>query len=507
MVKIIKTLGTLYLSFIALHTIAAMPADAEDEKADDNEEDTTSVTPSIEPYSQRQKCKPNTNSCKNGYSCIRFNSDKEDEYSCIKTELAFCESGEYCQTNLGTNFKFCYQPPWNKNTKDKPQCFTEQNAGSHCLYDYHCVNNLICDTNNNICISSRVGDLEDVSTGNYDFEGKSGGSGTILGINKWVFIGAVSFPVVVLFFCMWCWLIGRSSSKAIERKKKERYEKEIKELTIPQTKEDNAEGQTGTPKLTSANAQKEIEEEVGKRTFKSLFSKKKSEADIKTKNDTTTKEESIDISTTKVGGNAPINTTTTSDTQQKMKKNLSLASLEEKGEKEKGKSTTTGNTRTPKKATKTPSTPGTSSAASLAVSSGSTAGKPRGTKKKAATGAKKNNKKTSSSTGNDTNTNSTSSKQSSQRGLVNNAANLSSALSGQSASYFSGVTAVDPQSALYYQQMYSAAAAQAAAAQNPYYASYLQNPYYAAAAAQNAAYYAQDPNLMYGTYPNTTTYQ
>jgi len=501
MVKIIKTLGTLYLSLIALHTITAKPADT-----DDKPEDTTTTEPIIEQYSKRQKCKPNTKSCKEGYSCIRFNSDKEDEYSCIQTELAFCDSDEYCQNTLGKNYKYCYQPPWNKDVKNKQQCFEQQNSGSHCLYDFHCVNNLTCE--NNICVSS-VGNLEDVTQGNYDFEGKSTGSGTILGINKWVFIGAVSFPVVVLIFCIWCWLIGRSSSRAIERRKKERYEKEIKELTIPQTSKDKTESNAGTPKPKYYDPQKEIEEEVGKRTFKSLLSKRKKnkEAANKTEEDKKNgaKEESIDISTTKVGGNAPINTSSTSDTQQKMKKNLSSADLEEnekeKGkEKEKEKSSSSGTTRNMKKATKTPSTPGASSSASLAVSSTSATGKPRGTKKKAATGAKKT-KKTSTSTGNDTNTNSTSSKQSSQRGLVNNAANLSSALSGQSASYFSGVSTVDQQNALYYQQMYNAAAAQ-----NPYYASYLQNQYYAAAA-QNAAYYAQDPNLMYGAYPNTTNYQ
>jgi len=330
MVKIIKTLGTLYLSLIALHTITAKPANTED-KPEDETEDTTSTGQIIEEYSKRQKCKPNTKSCKEGYSCIRFNSDKEDEYSCVKTELAFCDSDEYCQNTLGKNYKYCYQPPWNKDVKDKQQCFEQQNSGSHCLYDYHCVNNLMC--NNNICVSS-IGNLEDVTQGNYDFEGKSTGSGTILGINKWIFISAVSFPVIVLIFCIWCWLIGRSSSRAIERRKKERYEKEIKELSIPQTSKEKTESNAGTPKPKYYDPQKEIEEEVGKRTLKSLLSKRKKnkEATKKTEEDKKngTKEESIDISTTKVGGNAPINTTTTSDTQQKNEKEFIIGKFRRK---------------------------------------------------------------------------------------------------------------------------------------------------------------------------------
>jgi len=518
MVKIIKTLGKIYLAIIALHTIAAKPAvevekeeTAKTETAKTEIENTSTVTDTspIKPLSERTRCKEMTKSCEDGFSCIRFNSDKENEFTCIQNEFAFCEDPSECISRLGENYKFCYVPPWSRNASAKKQCFTEQASGSPCLTDAHCVNTLQCI--DNICISPRNSFLREGT------EDENKGDGTILGINKWIFIVAVSFPFAVLFLCMWCWLIGRSSSKTIENRKKEKYEKELKEYSLSQNKKDGP---------LYVNPQKQLEEEVGIRTFKSLFRRKKAEeANTTTATTTTTndkktndKQES-DISNTKVGGKAPINTTT-SDTQQKMKKNLSSTNSEDKD-----KNSNSGDSRTSKKSTDATKTtaktaakpkittknanknttrnavksPSTSSATSPAMSSPS--GKPRANKKKAA-GAKKAKKASS----NDTNTNSTSSKQSSQRGLVSNAANLSSALSGQSASYFNGASPIDTQSALYYQQMYGNPAA-AAAAQNQYYASYLQNPYYAAAAAQNAAYYGQDPNLMYGAYPNTTNYQ
>jgi len=519
MVKIIKTLGKIYLAIIALHTIAAKPAvevekeeTAKTETAKTEIENTSTVTDTspIKPLSERTRCKEMTKSCEDGFSCIRFNSDKENEFTCIQNEFAFCEDPSECISRLGENYKFCYVPPWSRNASAKKQCFTEQASGSPCLTDAHCVNTLQCI--DNICISPRNSFLREGT------EDENKGDGTILGINKWIFIIAVSFPFAVLFLCMWCWLIGRSSSKTIENRKKEKYEKELKEYSLSQNKKDGP---------LYVNPQKQLEEEVGIRTFKSLFRRKKAEeANTTTATTTTTndkktndKQES-DISNTKVGGKAPINTNTTSDTQQKMKKNLSSTNSEDKD-----KNSNSGDSRTSKKSTDATKTtaktaakpkittknanknttrnavksPSTSSATSPAMSSPS--GKPRANKKKAA-GAKKAKKASS----NDTNTNSTSSKQSSQRGLVSNAANLSSALSGQSASYFNGASPIDTQSALYYQQMYGNPAA-AAAAQNQYYASYLQNPYYAAAAAQNAAYYGQDPNLMYGAYPNTTNYQ
>jgi len=508
MVKIIKTLGKIYLSLIALHTIAAMPA-AKDAAEEENGEvkteieNTSSISP-IKPFSERQRCKAKTLSCEEGSSCIRFNSDKEDEYTCIQNEFAFCESAEECKARLGETYEFCYVPPWNTNQNGKKQCFTVQSNGSPCLTHAHCGNDLQCI--DNVCIYPRSGNFNS----DFDSEGEIKGNGTILGINKWVFIATVGFPFVVFILCMWCWLIGRSSSKSIENQKRQRYEKELKEYSLPENKKDGP---------LYVNPQKQLEEEVGIRTFRSLFRRKKPEDTNTTTNDqkTNDKQES-DISNKKVGGNAPINTSTTSDTQQKMKKNLSSTNLDDKD-----KNSNSGDSRTSKKSTDAAKVPGktaakpkivtknanknttknaikspsSSSATSPAMSSPS--GKPRATKKKAA-GAKKAKKASS----NDTNTNSTSSKQSSQRGLVNNAANLSSALSGQSASYFNGASPIDTQSALYYQQMYGNAAA---AAQNQYYASYLQNPYYAAAAAQNAAYYGQDPNLMYGAYPNTTNYQ
>ena len=514
-IKIIQSLSKLYLSLFAINYVAGKPADekASDSKTektektdtDDSKTETTETSSKktdttsektesssdsvgvskIPSFNQRTKCQPNTKSCDDGYSCVRFNGDGENNFTCVQTDLAFCDNEGECQSKLGGNYKYCYMPPW-ANSSNRKQCFTEQVSGSHCLYDIHCVNNLSCVKN--VCVSSTVGNLEDTTTPDINFDSKQKGNGTILGINKWIFISAVSFPVLVLILCIWCWLIGRSSSKKIENKKKEKYEKELKDLTVPGQKKDKAGSET-----TYVNPQKEIEEEVGKRGFRSLFSKKKGE-DVKEVEEKDNNNDELDISTSKVGGKPPINTSTTNDTQKKMKNNLTLNNVAEKN-----------GARTRKNAgIKSPSTPA-SSVASFANSTASSAqGKPR-TKKKA-TGvntAGKKTKKTTSSSNNDT-TNSTSSKQSSQRGLVNNASNMSSALSGQSASYFSTVSSLDPQSALYYQQMYQAAA------QNPYYASYMQNPYYAAAAqaaaAQSAAYYAQDPSALYN-YQNQSGYQ
>jgi len=497
-INIIKTLVRIYLSLLIFQTVTAKPADKSSAKSDSkkdlpsstkNSSPSTTVNNSKVDIGNKKKCQPNTNSCDTGYSCIRFNSDKENNYTCVKNEYAYCTSGNYCKEKLGNNYKFCYTPPWNKSGRQ--QCFTEQISGSHCLYNIHCVNNLDCVKN--VCVSTSLGDLDDPSS-NYDGDGKNNNKNTILGINKWIFISAIAFPIIVLCFFIWCWIIGRSSSKNIENKKKERYENELKENALPHNNKNNKNQNSAPESPKYVDPRKEIEEEVGKRGFRSLFSKKKKEEEDETPKKSDPAD--VDVSSPKSGSKSPTNTNT-SDTPKK-KKNLTLVNLNEKN-----------TTRPPKKATpalKSPTTPAgskTSSVASFRDSGSNTSSghsKPRVPKKKPAV---KKAKKTGSHAGNDTNTNnSSSSKQSSQRGLVNNASNMSSALSGQSASYFSGVSSLDAQSALYYQQMYNAAAAQAAA-QNPYYASYMQNPYYAAAAAQSAAYYAQDPNAVYGsTYQN-----
>jgi len=530
-INILQSLGKLYLSLVTLHTmngVAAFPAESKstnkttstedktsstssssssDNKENKTSSETTSSTNNESELGSGQVCQPNTNSCGVGENCIRFDTDKNDKYTCYKTEFAFCESNDYCKTNLGDKYKYCYLPPWASGPNQKKQCFTEHSIGFPCVNDIHCANNLSCV--DNVCTSKS-------NSSGYDFNESTGvpkNDGNILGINKWVFISVVSFPVVVFIFCLWCWIIGRSSSKTIENKKKEKYENELKSLTIPnnqdtENKKHNSKIQNDvTPKYV--DPQKEIEEEVGKRGFRSLFSKKKKNEEIE--NEPTT----VDISSSKVGGKAPINTSATTDTQKKMKKNLTLVNLADKN--------ANGKKVVSKKSPSTPAGSKTSSVASFRQEAGSTtssvtntpnktAAKTRATKKKpgATTGAKKV-KKGPSSSGNDTNTNnSTSSKQSSQRGLVNNASTMSSALSGQSSSYFSGVSSLDAQSAIYYQQMYNAAAAQAAV-QNQYYASYMQNPYYAAAAQQNAAYYAaaaQDPShsALYGNYQNSSAY-
>jgi len=411
--------------------------------------------------------------------------------------MAYCNSDDYCKTNLGKSYKYCYIPPWESKGTLK-QCFTEHNVGGQCRLDIHCVNTLTCKDNR--CNAKGFENLDE-----YINEDEDHKDNNILGINKWIFIGALAFPALIFVLCLWCWFIGRSSSKHIEDEKKAKYENELKKLTIPSNNNSNRKSaRTDSMALSEAshqrytNPQKEIEEEVGKRGFRSLFRKKRGE-DSLTKNEPS----SVDISTSKVGGKAPINTSTASDTQQKMK---NLTNNTKKGAAKRSPITPTPGT----------SLAGSSRASSIASFPGSTTSsnqnrqnKPRVNKKKPVA-PKKPKKGATSSTGNDTN-NSTSSKQSSQRGLVNNASNMSSALSGQSSSYFSGVSSLDAQSVLYYQQMYNAAAAQAAAAQNPYYAQYMQNPYYAAAAAAtaNAAYY-QDPNAtaMYAAnYQNQQGYQ
>ncbi|ORX41840.1 hypothetical protein BCR36DRAFT_587698 [Piromyces finnis] len=507
--KTIPSINKLYLSLFAINFVAGKPAEkpsnakventkpstekpsnekTEPEKTNDssnnatnddtsnNTTETNSLIPP--PIDKRILCKPNTNSCDEGYSCIRFN--KDNEYSCIKTEVAYCENDKYCKETLGSKYEHCYTPPWIKT--DLKQCFEKQSIGSHCKSDIHCVNNLSCV--NDVCTSSSgTSSLDDTSS-----LSENTSNGNILGINKWIFISAISFPAIVFILCMWCWCIGRSSSKHLENIKKARYEKELKENTIASY--NNKDKVSSPTTSTYVNPQKEIEEEVGKRGFRSLFNKKKGEEkeeDIEGK-----KESERDISSSKVGGQPPINTSTTSDTQQKMKTNLSLVNLAEKN----------GAVRTRKNnGMKSPSTPASSVTSFANSTTSSKQGKVRTAKKKTGNATAGKKAKKASSTTNDA-TNSNSSKQSSQRGLINNASNMSSAISGQSASYFSSL---DPQSALYYQQMYNAAAAQAAA-QNQYYASYMQNPYYAAAAAQSAAYYGQDPNVMYN-YQHQQGYQ
>lgn len=564
-INILRSIGKLYLSLLAFQTmngVMAFPAETKstsktassdnDKKSSssgsstDNSESSsssstdskTSSSPNKSDLGSGQICQPNTNSCGTGESCIRFDTDKEDKFTCHKTELAFCESNDYCKKVLGESYKHCYVPPWSNGLNQKKQCFTEHGIGSTCVNDIHCANTLSCV--DNVCVSNSK------NSSGFDFDSaaatsSSGGNGTILGINKWVFISVIAFPILILIFCFWCWIIGRSSSKDIENKKKEKYENELKKLTLPSTVNNNNGGTSDKRKSTATNngevivpnyvnPQKEIEEEVGKRGFRSLFSRKKKGDDeaagtaTGTSTTTATAKEatSVDISSsTKVGGKAPINTSITSDTQKKMKKNLTLVNLADKNNSGAAAHARKVNGK------KTPSTPvGSSKHSSIAsfaqdtASNASSAATPSKAAAKARVGNKKKTspKKSSkgpSSSGNDTN-NSTSSKQSSQRGLVNNASGMSSALSGQSASYFSNVSALDAQS--YYQQMYNVAAAQAAAAQNPYYALYMQNPsYYAAAAQQSAATYyaaaaaaaAQNPNasLLYGTYQNPTGYR
>ncbi|ORX87245.1 hypothetical protein BCR32DRAFT_264435 [Anaeromyces robustus] len=505
--KLLKSLGKIYLTLLTLQAIVALPAISS--KSTSEPTTTISSSASSKPGNStsietsngdsKVKCKPNTQSCQDGYSCIRFNSDKENNYTCVKDEEAYCESDDYCKTKLGKNFKYCYIPPWMSKGTLK-QCFTEQDVGGACRLDIHCVNTLTC--KNNRCVSKEYDGLDDESNGNEETNRKDN---TIFGINKWIVISALAFPVLIFVLCLWCWFIGRSSSKHMEDEKKAKYESELKKMTLPSNNNNSNRKSAKTDSLALSEAshqryldpQKEIEEEVGKRGFRSLFRKSRGE-DSLPKNEPS----SIDISTTKVGGKAPINTSTASDTQQKMK-NLTTNTKKNNAKKS--------------PAIPTPVSPlaGSSRASSIASFPGSNASstqnKARTGKKKATTPAKKTKKGATSSTGNDA-SNSTSSKQSSQRGLVNNASNMSSALSGQSSSYFSGVSSLDAQSVLYYQQMYNAAAVQAAA-QNQYYAQYMQNPYYAAAAAAtaNAAYYAQDPNAaaaMYASnYQNQQGYQ
>jgi len=321
--KLLKSFGKLYISLLTLQTIGVIALPAISSKST-NEVTTTlgssatgkpgnsTVTESAD-GGKREKCKPNTGSCMDGYSCIRFNSDKENNYTCVKDELAYCESNDYCVSKLGKNYKYCYVPPW--ITKgDLKQCFTEQNVGGQCRLDIHCVNTLTC--KNNRCVSKDYGSLDDENE-----EEEAGSSHTILGINIYIFIAALAFPALIFILCLWCWFIGRSSSKHMEDEKKAKYEDELKKMTLPNNNNSNRKtAKTDSIALSEAshqryaNPQKEIEEEVGKRGFRSLFQKNRGEDSIPKKEPS-----SVDISTSKVGGKAPINTSTTTDTQQKMK--------------------------------------------------------------------------------------------------------------------------------------------------------------------------------------------
>jgi len=366
-INILRSIGKLYLSLLAFQTmngVAAFPAETKStktvSKSDDSKSSSsssddskssssttsdskTSTSPNKSDLGSGQVCQPNTNSCGTGESCIRFDTDKEDKFTCHKTELAFCESNDYCKKVLGDSYKHCYVPPWANGLNQKKQCFTDHGIGSTCVIDIHCANTLSCAENENVCVSNSKN-----STG-YDFDSgaatASSGNGTILGINKWVFISVIAFPILVIIFCFWCWIIGRSSSKDIENQKKEKYENELKKLTLPSTANNNGTSDKRNSKSTTnnnseviapnyVNPQKEIEEEVGKRGFRSLFSRKKKGADeaagttAGTSTSTATAKEAttVDISSSsKVGGKAPINTSITSDTQKKNEKEFNIS--------------------------------------------------------------------------------------------------------------------------------------------------------------------------------------
>jgi hypothetical protein len=265
-----------------------------------------------EELGSNQSCQPNTDSCGKDESCIRFDSDPKDHFTCHETKVAFCENEDYCKKVLGENFKFCYFPPWASNINQKKQCFTEHGIGSSCISDIHCANTLSCV--DNICVSDTKTDSGFDFDGNVSSSGGGSGGGSnnnnganILGINKWVFISMIALPLLIILFCIWCWIVGRRSSKNMENEKKLKYENEIKKLTLSNNGNDGGHGggnksevevevETGSGtgsefdntrngKSFSGNSvilpqnyinpQKEIEEEVGKRGFRSLFSRKK----------------------------------------------------------------------------------------------------------------------------------------------------------------------------------------------------------------------------------------
>lgn len=481
-----------------------------------NTTDSSTATPST--ISDGVKCRPNTESCPKDYSCIRFNNAAEDEFTCVATTRAYCQSDSYCQENLGPTYKYCYLPPWDesKDTVNRRQCFTVHSRGMSCSADIHCVETLSCV--DNICTASTN------SSSTFKFDGDSntnsgGSSNTILGINKWIVITAIAIPCLIVVCCLWCWLIGSKSSKRLENRKKEKYETELKKLTLPTIangqppstdkdkgkRERSATSGTITPVNNKSTTSSVVSDhssldiasaKIGKSLGKSNAAAANNHNNKKGYSSTSLANVSTIDNTSNAGSSTHTNTRTTTPTTANEKKSANT-------------------TTTPKKAVKRSTN--TSNANSSAISGSSATNAASGNtpkkihvRKKAAQTKAKPVKKQSNSQSDTNNSNS-----SSQRGLVNNAAALSpsgqsSQISGQSASYFSGVTPVaqpmDPNTALYYQQMYNAAAA---ASQNQYYAAnYMQNPYYgqpsAYTAAAPGAYYTQDPSILYGTATGST---
>ncbi|OUM68776.1 hypothetical protein PIROE2DRAFT_3471, partial [Piromyces sp. E2] len=297
---------------------------------------------------------------------------------------------------------------------------------------------------------------------------------TILGINLWVFITVVSIPFVFIFFCIWCWCIGRRSAKSIEENKRQRYVHEHKQNTSYKRNSHNESDTSSTKKVV--NPQKEVEEEIRKHGTKS----KKNTAKIQTNSDIY-EESSLDIGSVKINS-SKASTTSSPVIKEKVKKNNAPSPLL-KLDVEKP--------RRPKKVNATvavasrmdPTVPSSPRPSLSSIETSSvTSTQSNGSKKKG--GKKKGGKKK---------------KETTQLGM-------SPVLGAPSSPYINKIGS-SPQ--LYYQQMYNAAASQiqVPSVPNPYYAAYSQSPYYNAAGVNVASTLANPYNTTsyLGATPATPT--
>lgn len=337
-------------------------------------------------------------------------------------------------------------------------------------------------------------------------EGDTGPSkNTILGINRWVFIAAISFPFVCILFCLWCFCIGRSSAKNIERVKKERYILEHQQNTLlDHGNKRNSHGASDSSSITKKiiSPHKEVEKEA-----KSLNSKKKKYYEREFE-DEIEEETTVDLSSIKITGPDSF---ITSSPILKAKGKKTQTPLISPIIKEKAKKTETPFTSPiiKEKARKTESSMTSPIVKEKAKKSSSlsssptfspiiTAPRPNKINATAAVAAKmdssipiSSNASVSSfeTSSNASSTNSSGSKKkggkkkggkkkkgSSHTGEFYNV-NAGSSLGMSPALNYNGVpTAMNPQA--YYQQLYNSAAAQVAAMPNPYFSPYNQSPYF-----------------------------
>jgi len=349
-----------------------------------------------------------------------------------------------------------------------------------------------------------------------------------LGINRWVFISAVSFPFVCIFFCLWCFCIGRRSAKNIERVKKERYILEHQQNTLlnhgnKRSSHDASDSSSITKKIISPH--KEVEKEA-----KSLNSKRKRyfETDFE---DEIEEETTVDLSSVKISGTnsfvtsspllktkgkkiqTPLISPIIKEKPKKTESSLTSPIIKEKAKKTESPMTSPAIKEKTKKTSSQSSSPSFSpvipaprpnkinataavaakmdssipissnaSVSSFETASVASSNNSNGSKKKG--GKKKGGKKK---------------KGSSHAGEFYNS-NVGSSLGMSPALNYNTVQAPMNTQA-YYQQLYNNAAAQVAAMPNPYFSPYNQSPYFTA----NGVNIASTLTNPYNTSPYLST--